>query len=476
MTTTDVLVIGAGPTGLLLAGDLAAAGVGVTVIERRTTESNLTRAFAVHARTLEELDARGVADELVAAGRPLASLRLFGSVALDLGELPTRFPFLLVAPQYATEQVLERRALAAGAVITRGLKVTGVRQDDTGAEVDTVDDAGAVATHQASYVVGTDGHRSAVREALGLSFPGESAVLSVVLADVRMTEPPEHLLTADSGPAGFVFTAPFGDGWYRIIAWDRDRQLPDSAPVDLEELRALMVTLLGTDHGMHSPRWTSRFHSDERQVERYRVGRVFLAGDAAHVHSPAGGQGMNTGIQDAANLGWKLAAAVQGWAPEGLLDTYNAERHPVGRTVLKTSGTLLRMALLGSNAARGLRNVLVKTAMSLPAVARRATGMLSGVGIAYDAPKGAHRPAGERAADVPLVGGRLYELLRAGRHVLIPGEGAKATVDGRFETGVAAEPGDTTLLVRPDGYIAWAGRDASSAQIDAALAAAGLTA
>ncbi|HEY1180153.1 MAG TPA: FAD-dependent monooxygenase, partial [Phytomonospora sp.] len=362
----------------------------------------------------------------------------------------------------------------AGAVITRGLKVTGVRQDDTGAEVDTVDASGATATHRASYVVGTDGHRSAVREALGLSFPGESAVLSVVLADVQMTDPPEHVLTADSGPAGFVFTAPFGDGWYRIIAWDRDRQLPDSAPVDIEELRALMIAVRGTDHGMHSPRWTSRFHSDERQVERYRDGRVFLAGDAAHVHSPAGGQGMNTGLQDAANLGWKLAAAVQGWAPEGLLDTYNSERHPVGRTVLKTSGALLRMALLGSNAARALRNVLVKTATSLPPVARRATGMLSGIGIAYDVPEGAHRPAGERAPDIALTDGRLYELLRAGRHVLIPGEGAKATVTGRFETGTAAEPGDTTLLVRPDGYIAWAAKNATPERIDAALAEAGL--
>ena len=474
MTTTDVLVIGAGPTGLLLAGDLAAAGVAVTVVERRTTESNLTRAFAVHARTLEMLDARGVADELVATGQKLDSLRLFGTVDLDLSRLPTRFPFLLVTPQYQTEQVLERRALAVGANIVRGLKVTGVRQDGTGAEVDTVTEDGSAETLRASYVVGTDGHRSAVREALGVDFPGESAIMSVMLADVRMSEPPADVLTANSGPAGFVFTAPFGDGWHRIIAWDRHKQLPDSEPVDFEDLRRLMVAVLGTDHGMNSPRWTSRFHSDERQVARYRDGRVFLAGDAAHVHSPAGGQGMNTGLQDAANLGWKLAAAVQGWAPDGLLDTYHDERHPVGEAVLKGSGAILRLALLGSNAARGVRNVLVKTATGLPPVARRITGMLSGVGVAYDAPKGAHRPVGERAVDLSLVDGRLYELLRAGRHVLVPGADAKATVDGRFEVGAPAEPGDTTLLVRPDGYIAWAAKNASAEEIDAALHDAGL--
>ncbi|MEV0644873.1 FAD-dependent monooxygenase [Phytomonospora sp. NPDC050363] len=474
MPTPDVLVIGAGPTGLLLAGDLAAAGVAVTVVERRSAESNLTRAFAVHARTMEQLDARGVADELAATGQKLQSLRLFGSVELDLGKLPTRFPYLLVTPQYETENVLERRALAAGATIVRGLKVTALRQDDTGAEVDTVDESGATATHRASYVVGTDGHRSVVRQALGMDFPGESAVLSVVLADVKMSDPPAEVLTANSGEAGFVFTAPFGDGWHRVIAWDRHKQLPDSAPVDFEELRTLMTSVLGTDHGMHDPRWTSRFHSDERQVERYRVGRVFLAGDAAHVHSPAGGQGMNTGLQDAANLGWKLAAAVHGRAPDGLLDTYHAERHPVGRGVLKSSGAILRLALLGSNAARGLRNVLVKTAMSIPLAARKATGTLSGVAIAYAAPKGAHRLVGERAPDVSLVDGRLYEELRGGRHVLVLGEGAKATVDGHFAVVTPAEPTATTVLVRPDGYVAWAADGADGDAIDRALTAAGL--
>lgn len=179
---------------------------------------------------------------------------------------------------------------------------------------------------------------------------------SVILADVQLKEQPPELLTVNASGDGFAFLSPFGDGWFRVIAWNRRKQVPDTEPVELEEVRDITRATLGTDYGMHSPRWLSRFHSDERQVERYRVGRVFLAGDAAHVHSPAGGQGMNTGLQDAANLGWKLAAAVRGWASDGLLDSYHDERHEVGREVLRSSGALLRLALaqsLGTRIARG---------------------------------------------------------------------------------------------------------------------------
>src|SRR5256885_5590408 len=179
-----------------------------------------------------------------------------------------------------------------------------------------------------------------------------------MLADVRLADPPPDVVTVRASGEVFAFVVPFGDGWYRVIAWDRASRLPDTAPVDFEELRSVTRRALGTDFGMHDPRWMSRFHSDERQVPRYREGRVFLAGDAAHVHSPAGGQGMNTGLQDAANLSWKLAAAVRGWAPARLLDSYNAERHPVGRLVLRSSGGIIRLAMLQSRAARLGRDLL----------------------------------------------------------------------------------------------------------------------
>ena len=325
-STTSVAIVGAGPTGLLLAGDLAQAGVDVTVLERRDTESNLTRAFGVHARTLEHLDARGLADELLGEGARVARLSLFDHIRIDLSTMPTRFPFLLITPQYNVEQLLEKRASAAGARIVRGAGVTALRQDADGVEL-TVDGA----TVRADYAVGADGVHSAVREALGLPFPGKSVLTSIMLADVRLAHAPPDVLAVNAVGDAFAFVAPFGDGWHRIFAWDRRHPLPDTAPVTLDEIREVTRRSLGTDFGLQEARWMSRFHSDERQAPHYRVGRVFLAGDAAHVHSPAGGQGMNTGLQDAANLGWKLAAAVQGWAPDGLLDTYEGERHPVGQ-------------------------------------------------------------------------------------------------------------------------------------------------
>jgi 2-polyprenyl-6-methoxyphenol hydroxylase-like FAD-dependent oxidoreductase len=451
----DVVVVGAGPTGLLLAGDLAAAGIDTVVLERRHDESNVTRAFAVHARTLETFDARGLADDLVAAGRPARGFSLFGRVGIDLSRLPSRFPYVLVAPQYTTERLLERRALAAGARIVRGSRVTALRQDTDGVDVTATD-----ATYRARYVVGADGVRSTVRDALGLDFPGTSILRSMMLADVRLTEAPPELLTVDAVGDCFAFVAPFGDGWYRVFAWDRHRPLPDTAPVDLDELRAVTRRALGTDLGLHDPRCLSRFHCDERQVARYRVGRVFLAGDAAHVHSPAGGQGMNTGLQDAANLGWKLAATLTGDAPPGLLDTYHTERHPVGRQVLRTSGALIRLVLLRPRLARAARPLLGQALTALPPVARRLASTLSGLAVRYPTPRSAHPLVGQRAPDIPLAGpSRLYEALRGGRFVLVlPRTAAGADPGARVDTAVAADDSDLFRLVRPDGYLAWAGR------------------
>jgi 2-polyprenyl-6-methoxyphenol hydroxylase-like FAD-dependent oxidoreductase len=434
----DVIVVGAGPAGLLVAGDLARAGVSCAVLERRLRRSGLSRAFTVHARTLEELDARGMADELVASGTPVAEFDLFASAALDLSRLPGRFPYMLVTPQHQTEQVLEDRARQAGAEIRYGSEVTGLIQHPDAVEVKVRQEGNPDRVMRAAWMVGTDGMRSTVRQALGLPFPGKSVVRSVMLAEVRLTQPPPDALTVNSTGDAFAITSPFGNGWYRVIAWQRHDQPPEDTPVSLDTVREATRQAAGTDYGMHDPRWISRFHSEERQVPRYRDGRVLLAGDAAHVHSPAGGQGLNTSIQDAANLGWKLAATVQGWAPPGLLDTYHAERHPVGRQVLRNSGALL----------------------------------------SYPAAAGAHPLAGRRVADLPLTDGRrIYEALRSGRFLLAASPGvlpADAPIGyrDRVDAATIAPASPTAALIRPDAYIAWAaaGSAVGAPEIDDALA------
>jgi 2-polyprenyl-6-methoxyphenol hydroxylase-like FAD-dependent oxidoreductase len=365
---------------------------------------------------------------------------------------------MLVTPQYEVEKALAERALAAGATLLRGANVQSVRQATDHVEVTYTDPDGAERTVRAAYLVGADGHQSAVRRQLGLAFPGKSVARSLVLADVRMSDPPDEQLTVDGNADGFCFAVPFGDGWYRVIARDRRTELPDDAPVELEEIKWVARHVFGTDFGMHDPRWMSRFHSDERQVERYRVGRVFLAGDAAHVHSPAGGMGMNTGLQDAANLGWKLVAAVQGRGDDRLLDTYHDERHPVGRMVLRMSGGLLRAALLRSPLARAIRNRVFPAAFAVPPIGAQVRLRQSGIGISYGRPRGAHRLVGTRAADVTADdGSRLYEVLRGGRFVLVapPGFAAPEGVAVHVVSGT-----ETARLVRPDGYVAWAGRAA----------------
>ncbi|MFB7398074.1 FAD-dependent monooxygenase [Streptomyces sp. NPDC056191] len=465
-TDTQVLVIGAGPTGLLLAGDLATAGIDVTLVERRPHGlANMTRAFGVHARTLEQLDARGLADELVATGTTLGTARLFGRLDLDLTRLPSRFNHLLVTPQYEVERLLERRAAAAGVTFHYGTELRGLHQDTDTVTAEFTDPDGTPLTLTARHLVGTDGVRSAVRTALGLPFPGGSVIRSLVLADVRLTEEPADAFSVSGSGDTFAFLAPFGDGWYRVMGWSRTRQVPDTEPVDLDEIREITRRALGTDLGMHDPRWISRFHSDERQVPSYRVGRVLLAGDAAHVHSPAGGQGMNTGLQDAANLSWKLTAVLRGDAPdpEALLDSYQSERHPVGAAVLRTSGALVRLAMAHTPLTRAARALATRLLSVLRPASTRAMGMISGLGIAYAPPAGSKRPAGRRAPDVRLREGRLHELLRAGEFVLITPEGEAPplpkTAPVSPEHLVRATWTDparkTAVLVRPDGYIHW---------------------
>lgn len=495
--TIDVVVVGAGPTGLLLAGDLAAAGLSVTLVERRPrTAANLTRAFAVHARTLELLDARGLADPLVSTGRRIDRVRPFGGMALSLQRLNTRYPFVLITPQYETEKLLERRALSTGVDIRYDCELIGLSQDRDSVTLDlrttdptrattaTATVTGTRTTLHARHAVGADGVRSTVRTALGLPFPGRAVVRSMILADVRLTRPPEDLLAVNGTADAFAFLVPFGDGWYRAIGWHRHGRAQDTDPVGLDELRAIVRTALGTDHGMHDPRWMSRFHSDERQVPHYRSGRVFLAGDAAHVHSPAGGLGMNTGLQDAANLSWKLAAVLHGRAPdpEALLDSYHRERHPVGRLVLRVSGALVRAVMATGPVRRTARGLGAAVLPRIGPAQDRALGLVSGIGISYPPPPGTRRPAGRRVPDLALEPGprgqRLYEALRSGGFVLVTPPG-RSTPPGAplahvhwRRTDRRATPATRTdcVLVRPDGYVAWSAPRATDAELAAAVA------
>jgi 2-polyprenyl-6-methoxyphenol hydroxylase-like FAD-dependent oxidoreductase len=400
-----------------------------------------------------------VAAELAASGTAIRGLRLYGHAEIDLARLPSEFASILITPQFRTEQVLAGRLDRRGVSITHDAEVVGLTQDAAGVEVQARSADGAVSRYRASYVVGADGVRSAVRSALGLPYPGRAVVRSLMLADVRVSDPPEDVVAVNGVGDAFAFVAPFGDGWYRIFAWNRRNQVDDSAPLELSEVREVTRRALGSDLGMHDPRFLSRFHSDERQVPTYRVGRVFLAGDAAHCHSPAGGQGMNTGIQDAANLGWKLAAAVQGWGGEPLLDSYHAERHPVGRRVLRTSGLLVRLALVRSRAARAVRNAATRAVLGVPPISERIAETISAIGVRYPAPRGMDQRVGTRAPDVALPDGRrLHEALRGGRFVLLASPAR--VVDAPAQVDVVEQPDrgiDRWTLIRPDGYVGWIG-------------------
>jgi 2-polyprenyl-6-methoxyphenol hydroxylase-like FAD-dependent oxidoreductase len=355
-----------------------------------------------------------------------------------------------------------------------GVEVVGLTQDADGVTV-ALGDGAALRT---KFVVGCDGAHSAVRRLVGVDFVGSQYETHILLADVKMTNPPEEGLFARTNAEGIVLVVPFGDGWFRAIAWDRLReQAPLDEPVTEAEIRSAFARIAGEDFGMSEMRWSSRFLSERRQARRYRVDRVFLAGDAAHVHSPLGGQGMNTGIGDAMNLGWKLAEAVRGTAPAGLLDSYQAERHPVGTRVLRLTDGFNKLVLGTSAFRRAFRRVAVTAILALPAGRRTMGGLLSGIGIKYPRPRGAHRLVGTRMPDVDCGRQRLFELLRTGRFVLITEAPVDVDLPG-VACGVHGDPSlPAAILVRPDGYVAWASDTAADeATIRAAVDRWSLTA
>jgi 2-polyprenyl-6-methoxyphenol hydroxylase-like FAD-dependent oxidoreductase len=469
VATPQVLVVGAGPTGLMLACELALAGVKVRLVEERTDMPNITRAFAVHARTLELLEARGLADELVPGGIPVYELAPPGGATLDLRKQPTQFGMVLMVPQSGTERLLEARAERLGVEIVRGAEVVGLTQDGDGVTVEFADGG----TVRADYVVGCDGAHSAVRSLVGIDFVGKQYETHILLADVRLASPPAETLFAKTSSEGVVLFVPFGDGWFRAIVWDRLReQAPLTEPVTLDEIRSAFDRIAGGDFGMNEMRWSSRFLSERRQARHYRDGRVFLAGDAAHVHSPLGGQGMNTGLGDAINLGWKLAEEVHGTAPPWLLDSYQAERHPVGANVLQLTDAFNQLVLGRSAVRRALRAVAVRALLTFPPTQRLISGRLTGLGITYPrAARGDHHMVGRRMPDVDCGGTRLYELLRDGRFVLATTEAVpidRADIVRAVHAEAKLPP---AVLVRPDGYVAWAD-DRIPTPADAAAAVA----
>ena len=349
----------------------------------------------------------------------------------------------------------------------RGVEVTGLEQDADGVVITARpkddDDPGHQTTWRAAYVIGADGAHSTVRGLLGLGFPGREVLSSVVLADVRLAAgPPGPGLTLSSTPEVFGFLVPYGredadGGWYRSMTWDRRHQVPDGEPVGDDEIIDVLNRALGRDAGVTGISWRSRFHCEERQVTRYRAGRVFLAGDAAHVHSPIGGQGMNTGIQDAANLAWKLDAVLAG-ASGTVLDTFHTERHPVGHWVLLQSGLMMRSVTLHPRAARWLRDRLAPSLLALPVVRDAVAGSFAGTELRYPHDRGEHPLVGTRATDVQLMEGKLTEIQREADWVLVCGrrEAAGEVGPARVTQARRADDGPA-LLVRPDGYIAWAG-------------------
>ena len=487
MTERAVLIAGAGPTGLMLAGELALAGVDVEIVERRPDQYLPgSRAGGLQSRTIEVLDQRGIADRFLAEGQ-VAQVAGFGGTRLDISDFPTRHPYGLGLWQKHIERILAGWVAELAVAIRYGIEVTGFTQDDARVHV-ALSDGTSV---RAQYLVGCDGGRSLVRKEAGIEFPGWDATTSSLLAEVEMTDEPE--LGVRRTPSG---THALGKTEYEVIDGEvvyqpggtvgvmlTEPEIGTGEPT-LEDVRNGLVAVYGTDFGIHDPTWITRFTDVTRQAAAYREGRVLLAGDAAHVHSPVGGQGLNIGVQDAVNLGWKLAQVVKGMSGDTLLDTYHAERHPIAARVLRT--TMAQVALLRVDDRTDALRDSVAELLSMDEPRRRIAAMMSGLDVHYDLGEG-HPLLGRRMPDLDLVTAsgpvRVFSLLHGAGPVLLnlgePGvleiassadrvQLVEATYDGLWELpaiGPVAAP--SALLVRPDGYVAWVGDGTQAGLADA---------
>lgn len=449
----DVVVVGAGPVGTFLAGELRLHGVDVLVLERDPAPSDRVRGLGLHVRSIEVLASRGLMERFLPHGRTVAPAGYVAGIDRPWPDLDTSHSHLLAVPQNTTERLLTELALERGVGFRRGAELTGLTQDAESVTAELSDGS----TLRSRWLVGCDGGRSTVRKLLGVAFPGEDARHETLMADVRLTAAEEEVTrvvaTVRENLRGFG-VGPLGDGFHRVVV-PAEGVSPDRTGPTLEELRTQLRRHAGTDFGAHAPRWLSRFGDATRQAERYRTGRVLLAGDAAHVHPPNGGQGLNLGLQDAFNLGWKLAAEVSGRAPTGLLDTYHTERHPVGADVLELVAALSELAL-PEPGPRAVKGVLARL-MDLDAVNRALLERISGLAIRYDVGAGpdAHELLGRRLRDTSQPTGRGLLLDRTGT---LDVEGWNDRVD------LVEDPGNPHLtapaaLVRPDGHVVWVGQD-----------------
>ncbi len=466
MSKHAVVIAGGGPTGMMLAAELTLAGVDAAIVERRTTKEIVgSRAGGLHARSLEVLDQRGIVDRFLSAGQ-VAQVAGFAFVRLDISDFPSRHPYGLALWQKEIERILADWVDELGVPVYRGREVTGFTQDETGVDVALADGTSL----RAEYLVGCDGGRSVVRKAAGIDFAGWDPSISNLIAEVKMRDEPELGLRQDA--AGNHGISRLEDGTFRVMVTEAHPGHHDDPT--LRDLSEGLIAVYGTDFGVHSPSSLSRFTDMTRQAVAYRDGRVLLAGDSAHIHYPTGGQGLNLGMQDAVNLGWKLAQVVQGASPDSLLDTYHAERHPVAARVLRN--TMAQTALLRADERSKAAQETVAHLLTMDEPRKYIGAMISGLDIHYDLGEG-HPLLGRRMPDLDLETANgpstVYSLLHKVRPVLL-NFGAPGSLDitpwanrvpvldastaGPWELPVLGEvEAPTAVLVRPDGHVAWVG-------------------